>query len=81
MLDFSEKKNGGTAGQRCTDHRDISFVYDDVYGTDALIKYMNEGNIRVMPECAGIELSIEPTQEQYNTIAKIIKYFAGGDNS
>lgn len=63
MLDFSY----GSA-RRVEDHRSISFIYDDVDGTDAMIKYMLDGHIRFLPEGQGLDMIKEPTQEQYKTI-------------
>lgn len=69
-LDFSEGQN-----TRTLDHRSIGYVFDDYNPmTDgmskAMIRFMNEGNIRVHPESNGIDISevVEPTQSQYNSI-------------
>ena len=66
MLDFSY----GSA-KRVEDHRSISFIYNDIDGTDAMIKYMLDGNIRFLPEGPGLDMIKEPTQEQYKTIKNL----------
>lgn len=69
-LDFSEGQ-----GYRVQDHRNVGFVFDDYNpATDGMsqgmIRFMNEGNIRIQPESNGIDISEinEPTQSQYNSI-------------
>lgn len=79
MLNFS----GGQRGRRTMDHRDIDVIYGDdgPSGTDALIQFMNEGNIRIMPEAYGIDIGTEkePTEQQYNQIQRIARHFAGDE--
>lgn len=72
-IDGSGRKIGniGSYGYRAVDHREISSALDeDIYGDgdDFMIEFINRGNIRIMPESCGIELSVEPTQEQYRLI-------------
>lgn len=38
-------------------------------------EFMADGNIRVNPESPGIELCVEPTNEQYNRIAEALKHW------
>ena len=77
FLDLSEKNNGGQSGQRSADHRDINICYDDKDGTDALIQFMNEGNIRLLPENGGIDLSVKPNDKQISALRYYINYFKG----
>lgn len=46
----------------------------DVGGTKKR-EFMNDGNIRVNPQSPGIELSKEPTSEQYEKISEMIRFF------
>ena len=73
MLNFSGE-NGKHFGARRENHRAIGRIYDDVSGSDAMVRFMNEGNIRIMAESAGIDLgtNVAPTVSQYNTIARFI---------
>lgn len=68
LLDGSDYKNGsGSYTRRVLDHRDISDVYNgDMYD------FINEGNIRLMPESPGISIMKEPTKEQYTTLKSYI---------
>ena len=72
MLNFSGEKDKhfGTRGE---DHRAIAIIFDeDISGSEAMIKFMNYGNIRIMDESPGIDLIKEPTQKQYDTIERFI---------
>ena len=72
MLNFSGEKDKhfGTRGE---DHRAIAIIFDeDISGSEAMIKFMNYGNIRIMNESPGIDLIKEPTQKQYDTIERFI---------
>ena len=77
FLDLSEKNNGGQAGYRTADHRDVNICYDDKDGTAALIAFMNEGNIRLLPENGGIDLSVKPNDKQKLALRYYINYFKG----
>ena len=67
-IDFSGRHWGGDGGYREVDHRDISEALGDAYGGEdysgALIRFMEEGNIRVSPESNGVDLSVRPTVAQ-----------------
>ena len=71
MLNFSGEK-GKHYGSRGQDHRVIGAIYAETTGTDALNRFMKDGNIRIMAESPGIDMSTvaEPTKEQYSTIRK-----------
>ncbi len=73
MLNFSGEK-GKHFGSRGQDHRGISTIYAETSGTDALVRFMKDGNIRIMAESPGIDISttVEPTKEQYSTIRRFI---------
>ena len=47
LLDLSGKNDGGPANTRSCDHREISICYESIDGTDAMIDFMNAGNIRL----------------------------------
>lgn len=79
QLDFSGKRDGAQAGYRSMDHRDVSELYDaeGVGGTDAMIKFMNEGNIRISPEMGGINLQSMPTQAQFDKLQSFVRKNGG----
>ena len=73
MLNFAQNE-----AARDTDHREIMDVFgptDVTEGTDALNKFLAEGNIRVMVEQPGIDLSasVEPTAQQLEQIREMAK--------
>ena len=59
-------------GQRTIDHRAIAEIMTDISGDDAMLAYMKEGNIRLMPESPGISLIKEPTDDQIRTLNRVI---------
>lgn len=71
LLNFSGEK-GRHFGSRGQDHRAIGIIYDDLSGTQAMVKFMNEGNIRIMDESPGLDISTMPTKEQMATIKKYV---------
>ena len=77
MLNFSGEK-GKHYGTRGQDHRAIGIIYAETSGTDALNRFMKDGNVRIMAESPGIDIStlVEPTTEQYSTIKKFIYEYA-----
>lgn len=79
QLDFSGKRDGAQAGYRSMDHRDVSELYDveGVSGTDAMIKFMNEGNIRISPEMGGINLQSMPTKAQFDKLQSFVRKNGG----
>lgn len=76
-LDFSGERFGNVgATTRSQDHREIADIIDNAEsGTDAMYQYMNEGNIRLMPEAPGIDIIKEPTEKQYAQLKDYIDYF------
>ena len=66
QIDFSGKHEGGMSGRRSLDHRQINEIDTDMQS------FIDMGNIRVMPEGNGINLSVEPNEKQYNTLSKYI---------
>ena len=76
VLDFSGKNDGGPAGTRTIDHRDIWDAYDSENapstGAEALVDFMNRGNVRVMPESGGINLSVKPNKKQERALRDFI---------
>ena len=77
MLNFSGEKDRHF-GSRGQDHRAIGIIYANTQGTDALIRFMNDGNIRIMAESPGLDISSnsEPTREQYSIIRSFIYEYA-----
>lgn len=79
MLNFSGEK-GQHYGSRGEDHRAIAAIYENTEGTDALVRFMNDGNIRIMAETPGLDIaaSTEPSKEQYTTIRRFANEFSDG---
>ena len=60
------------------DHRAIQDAFDDMdleTGSDYLIEFMNEGNIRLIPELPGIDITMPPTHEQWLALKDYIQYW------
>lgn len=77
MLNFSGEK-GKHYGTRGQDHRAIGTIYAESEGTAALNRFVRDGNIRIMAESPGLDMSTiaEPTKEQYATIRKFASEYA-----
>ena len=78
MLNFSGEK-GRHYGSRGQDHRAIGTIFiDDISGSEAMVKFMHEGNIRIMAESPAVDFASNqvPTSEQYATIKKFIRQYA-----
>lgn len=70
-LDFSGRHEGGSGGYRTVDHREIINLFDedtDISGTEAMVRFMQSGNIRISPEMAGINIAVQPTKAQYEVL-------------
>jgi GNAT superfamily N-acetyltransferase/proteasome lid subunit RPN8/RPN11 len=70
LLDFSGKRQGGQAGYRSMDHREISDMND--YEGPSMTEFMDMGNIRMQPESDGFELTQPPTKEQTAVLKRYI---------
>lgn len=60
------------------DHRNIQDAFDDMNldsGSDYLIEFMNEGNIRCIPEIPGIDLVKDPNEAQWKTLKDYIEFW------
>lgn len=80
QLDFSGRHWGSDGGgKREVDHRDIwdAFEPAGMQGFDAMMAFMNAGNIRIMPETPGIDIAVMPTSEQEEMLEEYIEYFSG----
>ena len=77
MLDFSGKSEGGLAGTRSYDHRQINIVFDESFekSYEPMIQFMKEGNIRIVNDA--LDILVLPTENQFKTIAKFVKYYNG----
>lgn len=77
MLNFSGEK-GKHFSTRGQDHRAIGTIYAESEGTDALNRFVRDGNIRIIAESPGIDVSTvaEPTKEQYATIREFVSEYA-----
>lgn len=77
MLDFAQNDRS-----RDTDHREILEVFGPAEvknGTEALNEFLLDGNVRVMAEGPGIDLSAdaEPTAQQLEQIRKMVGELSG----
>ena len=70
LLDFSGKKDGASAGTRNYDHREISSAFE--YSEVGMNEFINNGNIRYMPESNNLLMAQKPTPEQLSVIRKIV---------
>lgn len=79
LLDFSGKKFGARKGQRSMDHREISDIYteEDLDGGEAMVAFMNDGNIRMAPEIPGIDLSVKPNEAQEAILRRYFDRYNG----
>lgn len=75
-LDFSGRHEGGSGGYRSVDHRDIIDALGEDYGggdyTGGMVRFMQEGNIRISPESGGINLAVMPTKAQMDALSEFI---------
>ena len=80
-LDLSGKHDGAPGGYRTVDHRDITEALGYDYGggdySGSLIQFMSEGNIRIIPEIDGINLSVKPTKAQEQALTDYISRVRG----
>lgn len=81
LLDMSGRHEGASGGYRSVDHREISDALGDDYGGDdysgAMIEFMREGNIRIMPEGGGINVSVKPNSAQMEVLSRYVSKFRG----
>ena len=75
-LDFSGRHEGGPGGYRTVDHRDIIDALGEDYGggdySGGMVRFMQEGNIRISPESGGINLAVMPTSAQMDALGDFI---------
>lgn len=77
MLDFSQNDRS-----RDTDHREILEVFGPAEvknGTEALNEFLLDGNVRVMAEAPGVDISADtaPTAQQLEQIRKMAEQLGG----
>lgn len=75
LLDFSGKRDGGMSGVRHMDHREIEFDgSDSMDGTDAMVDFMRDGNIRMSNEGGFLSFDgrFEVTPAQKSIIRRIV---------
>ena len=80
MLDFSGKKEGGMAGTRSYDHRQITEAFEDSGFDIGMNDFINNGAIRYMPESNSLYLANAPTAQQMKAISHIIDMTNGEIN-
>lgn len=73
ILDGSGRKLGNSnPTARAVDHREVSDIFTGtISGDDAMLTYMNEGNIRLKPEAPGIEIIKAPTKNNLRLLKKL----------
>lgn len=72
MLDFSGKREGGRAGNRAYDHRDISQAFEETGFDVNMEDFVNNGAIRYMPETNSFYIANLPTSQQLKVISNIV---------
>lgn len=79
LLDFSGVKFGARKGQRSMDHREIADIYEneDLGGGEAMVAFMNDGNIRMAPEIPGIDISVKPNEQQEKILRRYFERYNG----
>ena len=77
LLDFTSEE-GKRDGKRDKDHREIGDIYEYTHQSAALLRFLNDGNIRIMAETPGIDLTVthEPTSQQYAEIKRFVREYA-----
>lgn len=74
-LDFSGRREGAPGGYRTVDHREIIDLFGEdtsMNGTEAMIRFMQSGNVRISPESAGINITVQPTKAQYDALLDFV---------
>ena len=76
-LDLSEGQS-----RRTQDHRSVGYLFDEIdYATEGMsagmIRFMNEGNIRIQPESGGLDISnvVQPTEKQYSKMYDFLENY------
>lgn len=74
VLDDGRMLNLSQYGQFGVQHKRIEEVYDDVKGSDAINRFIQEGNVRIKATSPGIEIGTETevSVSQLNTISRFI---------
>ena len=78
-LDFSGRHEGVSGGYSTVDHWVILDVYPEdteLNGNGVMVDYVFQGNIRIMPECNGINLQVQPTKAQEQANGKFVLLYA-----
>lgn len=70
FIDLSGKNEGGSPNTRALDHREVG-------GTNGMVEFVNQGNIRLMPESGGIDIRQALTNEQETALINYINHFNG----
>jgi site-specific DNA-cytosine methylase len=71
LLDFSGRRDGGDAGQRSMDHRQIDLPVSGVSGSDLMMNFMGAGAIRIDSNSGLIDVVVTPTREQFEQIQQL----------
>lgn len=61
-------------GQKGVQHKRIESVFSELKGDDAVVRFLQEGNIRIKADAYGVEVGAEkaPSVSQLNTLSKFI---------
>ena len=71
MLDFSGKRFGASGGSRTQDHREISSAFEETGFDVSMTDFIDNGNIRFLPEGKTFLMSRMPTPQQLEIIQRI----------
>ena len=81
MLDFSGKAEGGTAGRRAYDHRNINYVGDselgglDEFGNIGMDEFLAKGGVRVDGAFNSVNIATMPSKAQMERLEKFYKRY------
>ena len=81
MLDFSGKAEGGTAGRRAYDHRNINYVGDtelgglDEFGNIGMEEFLAQGGVRVDGAFNSVNIATMPSKAQMERLKKFYERY------
>ena len=73
MLDLSGKRDGGPAGKRSEDHRQLYLpINEDLSGSETMIAFQKMGAVRIDANSGLIDMETRPTYSQHKVIKDLI---------
>jgi len=74
QIDFSGRNKGNKDNTRGRDHAEIAYLLDN---SNSKFDFIKMGNIRIIPECGGINLYVPPTKQQKSKLHDFIEFCNG----